>query len=242
MKRLLMLFMLLSSTVQANGIATWDRVILSGGLHIMMGFAPPELKEADILNIFIEGDGQPGIALKMAQDVGGDTVYIARPCQYLPTGRFNACTREVWSSHRYSQDVVDSMDLAITAMKKRFNASQVRLVGYSGGGAVASIIASKRSDVALLLTVAGNMDHKQWSDYNGSEPLTGSLNPIDFSLALQSVPQIHLMGELDDIVPGSVLMSYLSKLTMREQVKSYIISGADHTCCWSVAVATLLSR
>lgn len=240
MKTFMLLFVL-SFSVQANEISTWNRLILSGGSHIMIGFAPPELKQAEILNIFIEGDGEPGVALKLAQETGGDSVYIGRPCQYLKATRFNSCNRELWTSHRYSQAVVDSMDMAISIMKQQYQASQIRLVGYSGGGAIASIIASKRSDVALLVTVAGNLDHKWWSEFNDSAPLSGSLNPVDYSSALEAVPQIHLIGDHDFVVPGSVLMSYLSKFKSREKVKSYLVGGADHTCCWSVAIAAVLT-
>jgi pimeloyl-ACP methyl ester carboxylesterase len=134
------------------------------------------------------------------------------------------------------------MDIAISEMKKQYQASQVRLVGYSGGGAIASIIASKRSDVALLVTVAGNLDHKWWTQFNEIDPLNGSLNPIDYSTALESVPQVHLTGDHDFVVPGSVLMSYLSKFKTRDNVKSYLVGGADHTCCWSMAVAAVLTE
>lgn len=238
--KIFMLVFVLSFSVQANDISSWKRQILTGGSHIMMGFAPPELKQAQILNIFIEGDGEPGVALKLAQETGGDSVYIGRPCQYLKATRFNSCSRELWTSHRYSQAVVDSMDLAITEIKNRYQANQVRLIGYSGGGAIASIIASKRGDVALLVTVAGNLDHEWWAEFNDAAPLTGSLNPIDYSAALQNVPQVHLTGDHDSVVPGSVLMSYLAKFKTRDKVKSYLVGGADHTCCWSMAVAAVL--
>lgn len=238
--KMFILMYVLSFAVHANDVKSWNRMILSGGAHMMMGFYPPELEQADILNIFIEGDGAPGVALLLAQETGGDSVYIGRPCQYLKPGRYHSCNRELWTTHRYSQSVVDSMDIAIDAVKKQFNAQQIRLVGFSGGGAVASLIASKRSDVALLVTVAGNMDHTQWTNFNDSEPLHGSLNPADYSLALASVEQIHLTGEKDFVVPGSILMSYLSKFSQRDKIKSYLVGGADHTCCWSTALAVVL--
>lgn len=234
------LFLLISTSVFAEANQSWSRVILAGGQHVMMGFAPPELSETDTLNIFIEGDGSPGVALEMAQEVGGNSVYIARPCQYMMGNRMNTCNKALWTSHRYSQAVVDSMDRAVTAMKLRFHAKKVRLIGYSGGGAVASIIASKRPDVDLLVTVAGNLDHKQWTQFNHSEPLSGSLNPADYGDSLSKVAQVHLVGERDDVVPGSVLTSYLGQLKDLDNVRSYIIQGADHTCCWSVAVASVL--
>ena len=93
----------------------------------------------------------------------------------------------------------------------------------------------------LLVTVAGNLDHKRWTDFNEIDPLIGSLNPVDYSKALESVPQIHLIGERDHVVPGSVLTSYLSRLKSLDNVQSYILVGADHTCCWSLALASVLN-
>jgi hypothetical protein len=240
MRLFAILFFLITTSTFADTEQRWSRIVLAGGQHLMMGFAPPQLSEADTLNIFIEGDGRPGVALTMAQEVGGNSVYIARPCQYMVGTRMNTCNKALWTSHRYSQAVIDSMDRAVTAMKLRFHAKHVRLIGYSGGGAVASIIASKRDDVDLLVTVAGNLDHKQWTQFNHSEPLIGSLNPVDYGDSLSKVSQIHLVGERDDVVPGSVLTSYLGQLKDLDNVKSYIVQGADHTCCWSMAVASIL--
>ena len=238
--KLFIVLLLFVSPVKAQDPAQWKRMLFTGGNHVIMGFAPPTLYFTDTLNIFIEGDGRPGIALELARNTGGNSVYLARPCQYLEGSRFNSCGKAVWTSHRYSQTVIDSMDRAITAMKLRYRAKTVRLIGFSGGGAVASIIATKRQDVELLVTVAGNLDHKRWTDYNASQPLVGSLNPVDFSKALEAIPQIHLIGERDDVVPGSVLMSYLSRLEKLDKVTSRIIVGANHTCCWSMALAAVL--
>lgn len=241
MKLFMLLYAAFIFSVQADEDAVpWSRIYLSGGSHFIMGFAPPGLRRADTLNIFIEGDGKPGIALKLAHDIGGNSVYLGRPCQYMIGNRQNSCNKQMWTSHRYSRSVVHSMSRAITAMKLRFNAERVRLIGFSGGGTIASIIAAQRHDVELLVTVAGNLDHRRWTDFNRIAPLYGSLNPVDYSKALEQVPQIHLIGERDHVVPGSVLMSYLSRLKSLDNVQSHIIVGADHTCCWSLALASVL--
>jgi pimeloyl-ACP methyl ester carboxylesterase len=94
--------------------------------------------------------------------------------------------------------------------------------------------------MALLVTVAGNLDHRRWTEYNQIQPLSGSLNPVDYTHALEQVPQVHLIGDRDNVVPGSVLASYLAKLNDLDHVQSYIVTGADHTCCWDVALASAL--
>lgn len=238
------LFVLLVGLVVLPGIVqadnAWSRIILPGGTYTMMGFAPPELKAADTLNIFIEGDGRPGVALELAKSIGGNSVYLARPCQFMVGSWTSSCNKALWTSNRYSSQVVRSMNRAITALKLRYRAKQVRLIGFSGGGTIASIIAAHRKDMALLVTVAGNLDHRRWTEYNQIKPLSGSLNPVDYSEALEQVPQIHLIGDRDNVVPGSVLASYLAKLNDLDRVQSYIVTGADHTCCWDVALASAL--
>ena len=114
------LFILLLTVVfsaQAEGIVPWNRIVLAGGSHLMTGFVPPQLKAADTLNIFIEAAGNPGVVPKLAQDIGGNSVYIARPCQYMMGNSMDSCTRALWTSARYSQSVVDSMNRPISAMK-----------------------------------------------------------------------------------------------------------------------------
>lgn len=241
MKMLMVILLSIYSSL-AYSSDTWNRVILSNGPHMLMGFTPENLQQTDTLNIFIEGDGKPGVALSLAKSIGGNSVYIARPCQYFQAFRYNSCSKELWTSHRFSQSVIESMNHAISVLKIRYKAKNVRLIGFSGGGAVASIIASKRSDIALLVTVAGNLDHKRWTDFNHSEPLSGSLNPIDFTKELAKIPQIHLVGDKDDVVPSSVLTSYLARLKQLDNVHIYVVPEADHTCCWTVALADALVR
>jgi hypothetical protein len=237
MKLLAVVLFLFSSFSYAEN-AAWQRVILKGGSLPVVAFFPSNLTEANTLNVFIEGDGRPGIALDMAQNTGGNSIYIARPCQFLRIAG-KGCNKAIWTSHRYSSEVIRSMTRALNVLKIRFKAHDIRLVGYSGGGAVASIIAAQREDVKLLITVAGNLDHHQWTEYNQIAPLSGSLNPIDYQERLEQVRQIHLVGERDQTVPGSVLMSYLNHMKDLDNVQSYLVSGADHTCCWNVVMASL---
>jgi len=237
MKLFAVLFFLFSSVSYAED-SSWQRVILKGGSLPVVAFFPSNLTETDTLNVFIEGDGRPGIALDMAQNAGHNSIYIARPCQFLRIAG-QGCNKAIWTSHRYSSEVVRSMTRALNVLMIRFKANDVRLVGYSGGGAIASILAAQRDDVKLLITVAGNLDHHQWTEYNQIAPLSGSLNPIDYQERLAQIPQIHLVGERDQTVPGSVLMSYLNHMEVLDNVQSYLVSGADHTCCWNVVMASL---
>jgi pimeloyl-ACP methyl ester carboxylesterase len=239
MKLFAVCFFFFSSAIYAENI-TWQRIILKGGSLPVVVFYPSSLVHTETLNVFIEGDGSPGIALDMAQKIQKNSVYIARPCQFLRIG-LQACNKEVWTSHRFSSEVIRSMARALDVVKIRFEANDIRLIGYSGGGAVASILAAQRKDVKLLITVAGNLDHHQWTEYNQIEALTGSLNPINYKEQLKNIPQIHLVGDRDHTVPGSVLSSYLRHIQDLTNVQSYIINGADHTCCWNNVMASLFN-
>jgi esterase/lipase len=46
------------------------------------------------------------------------------------------------------------MDAAVTALKRASGASRLRLVGYSGGGVMAMLLAARRDDVAQVVTIA----------------------------------------------------------------------------------------
>lgn len=77
-----------------------------------------------------------------------------------------------------------------------------------------------------------NLNHAAWTSYHGVTTLSGSLNPADFATRLQSVPQIHFVGEKDDIIPESIARDYRSKMTDPSLTKIAVIPGYDHHCCW----------
>lgn len=214
--------------------------------------------EASILHVYIEGDGrafltrtrpsadptprQP-VALELAlRDPAPSVVYLARPCQYLPSERRHGCSSQYWTTARYADPIVCAMNHAIDTVVKRAGASAVGLVGYSGGGTVAALIAARRNDVAWLVTVAANLDHAAWTGAHGVTPLAGSLNPVDFAERLRDLPQLHLRGGRDGIVPASVTESYLAKLGHPPAARVETYADFDHDCCWPEIWPRPLSR
>ena len=119
-----------------------------------------------------------------------------------------------------------------TINQKTFPYTKIGLVGYSGGGAIAALIAARRPNVAWLVTVAANLDHKYWTNLHNLTPLSGSLNPADYAARLQSLPQLHLVGGKDTIVPPQVSQSYVNKFTDTSHIKVRRMTGFDHECCW----------
>jgi pimeloyl-ACP methyl ester carboxylesterase len=207
-------------------------------------FAAPA---ARTLTVYIEGDGsgwqfgvqQPdptpesptALALAAADDAS-NRLYLARPCQYEPAPVPARCHPAFWSTHRYAEEVIAAMSAAIDQAARTLGQPRIRLVGFSGGGPTAALIAARRTDVGQLVTVAGNLDHREWTRMFKVTPLDGSLYPPDYAATLQRIPQVHFSGMRDDIVPKAVLDAYVRQLPDRSRVRVVDVPRADHDCCW----------
>ena len=185
--------------------------------------------------VYLEGDGhawddrhtpstdptpREPVALQLAvQDPSPNVLYLGRPCQY-ECRNDRRCHQRYWTSHRYAEAVIDSTDEAIKGVIGE-KAGKIGLIGYSGGGAVAVLLAARRDDVDWLITIAGNLDQGAWTDYHGVSPLNGSLNPADAAEAIQRIPQVHYVGGEDNIVPESLVRGFLDR--MSDPAKSRLI-------------------
>ena len=236
---------------QASKLATdvgWQRFTLDAGVFALAAFIPANLIHADTLTIYIEGDGRAWInstwasfdptprdplALRLAlRDPSGNAVYLARPCQFVINENRRNCEAKYWTSHRFAPEVIESGNQAVNILKARYGADKIMLVGYSGGGAVAALIAARRDDVALLVTVAGNLDHVFWTASHGISPLSGSLNPADAAKNLQQVPQRHYVGARDVIIDERVARAYAARFETNNAPSIIVIPEFDHHCCW----------
>ncbi|WP_417895300.1 alpha/beta fold hydrolase [Aliarcobacter lanthieri] len=196
------------------------------------------------IKIYIEGDGlswvskniissnptpiNPVALSLMIVDESFCKIYIARPCQYINS---RSCEEKYWTNERFSKKIIDSFDEALNSIKKEFSNSNFELIGYSGGGTVATLLASKRTDISSLTTVVGNLDIQKWVKMQNITPLIGSLNPSDFIQNLENIKQHHLIGENDKIIPKEIFFSYQSRFKNRKFI-TYSIHNATHSCCW----------
>jgi pimeloyl-ACP methyl ester carboxylesterase len=204
--------------------------------------------DSDRIVVYVEGDGRAWpnrfvpsadptpldpIGLELAvRDPAPLVVYLARPCQYTVSRSVAGCHPRYWATHRYAPEVIDSIGRAIDHYKTVLGAREVELVGYSGGGAVAALVAAHRDDVVSLTTVAATVDHAAWTAHHDLTPLRGSLNPADFAARLQGVPQIHLVGEDDWVVPGLVTRAFLARMIDRSRARLVVIEDFGHRCYW----------
>jgi dienelactone hydrolase len=226
----------------------WEAGILASGHFNFVAYAPRQIRSADTLTVYIEGDGfawvtgaRPSndptprnpLALRLAlAQPFGNAAYLARPCQYVGTGASH-CEQRYWTGSRFSAEVVHAQSLALDILKRRFGAQRLTLVGYSGGGAVAALLAARRSDVERLITVAGNLDHRAWTAYHRIRPLTGSLDPVDESNALRRVRQWHFAGGKDTVIPPGLVQEFAQRFPAYARPVVHIEPDFDHSCCWA---------
>lgn len=226
----------------------WQALRLSTPRFVLAAYQPITRMPSDSLAIYIEGDGlawlsrsQPSgdptplnpIALGMAVQHGtGAAAYLARPCQYVDGQDARGCATAYWTERRFAPEVIEATSLAIDQLKQAAGARQLVLVGYSGGGAVAALVAARRKDVRQLVTVAGNLDHLTWTRLHQVPALTGSLNPADDWVALQTLDQLHWVGQKDSNVSIEVAKAYQARFPPDRQPVVRELPDIDHSCCW----------
>ena len=201
------------------------------------------------LRIYLEGDGKSWVTryrpslnptahnpvaleLALSDQQAGNVIYLGRPCHYRPTGLDKNCEIKYWTRESYSQVVVDNLAEAITALKQQYGVAKIELVGFSGGGALALLLAAQRDDVISVRTVAANIDVAAFIDYHNVSPMSGSLNPVNFATQLASIPQLHFSGEDDRVVPKKIAESYLSQLPNQHCGQLISLAGFSHQQGW----------
>ena len=210
-------------------------------------------------NVYIEGDGlawvsktrrsldptpKNPVSLSLAsRDDAKNVIYLARPCQYSKLiDNTKPCPAAYWTNKRYAPEVLSAYNEALDNIRTHHNVKSFNLVGFSGGGTVAALLAASRSDIASLRTVAGNLDHAAHSRYHNVSKLNGSLNPPDYAARLRDVPQIHYVGAQDSIVPSAILHSYMQALGDTSCVRYDLVQGASHSDGWSDKWPALLAE
>jgi pimeloyl-ACP methyl ester carboxylesterase len=121
----------------------------------------------------------------------------------------------------------------MTAALRRFidenGYRDVVLIGYSGGGVLAWLIAERLEQVRLLVTIAANLDIDAWTRLHHYTPLDDSLNPAALPPLPPRIRQLHLVGTRDNNVPPSLV-----RAAVQGAGEPAIVAAkpADHRCCW----------
>lgn len=168
--------------------------------------------------IYLEGDGyifysdptpmNPMLIRLASLDHRPNVIYIARPCQYAIENNTGVCNSSYWTTKRMSEDSVNAMNEVINKITHN---KPINLIGFSGGGGMAALIAARNPKVQSIITIAGNLDHIAFNNYHRSMQMTESLNPIDYADKIRLIPQLHLSGANDRAVPPFIAEAFVKK-------------------------------
>lgn len=230
-------------------------VSFSGKYFDMVGY---ERGAGATLYVYIEGDGKAWvtrsrpsvdptptnpIGLRLASvDTHEAVFYLPRPCQYVEGEHRRNCAIPFWTSARFSEPVVSEMNAFLDQAKARAKATRLKLLGYSGGGCIALLLAERRNDVDVVVTVAGNVDPAFWTRWHNVSPLRDSLNPLDRAAALQQVQQLHIVSDEDSIMPPEIVRHFVANLPSSKQVEIVQVNDIAHTGDWQDVVPGILLR
>ena len=252
---LCLVFLLLSCSADSRHI--WQRLVIEGqdsGFtprnfqqtpYHLAGFLKAQGSSGTDLVVYIEGDGRAVSRGRVAFDPSPQTplafdlakldpapfiLYLARIGQYQPA-QTGANYKAFWSNKRLAPEAVTAANLAIDKIKEEFNIKYIHLVGYSGGGGLAVLLAESRYDVKSLVTVAGLLDTKWWVEANSYLPLAGSLNPAAMVDKITNLPQLHFYGQKDKIIQPELSLHF-SKLAPFTHLRRIAVE-TDHWHNWT---------
>ena len=197
--------------------------------------------DSELLHIYLDGDGRPvdparltpsvdptpndALVLELMKRDPARSVYLGRPCYFRPD--LPPCQSELWTTARYGARVIEVLCAAVQQLAAEAG-RPVALFGFSGGGALAVLVASCAESVTSVITINGNLDTVLWARLRGFLPLEGSLNPVDVGLPGRVTTRVYLVGENDPVVPPSVSSSFSASVPGR----MVTLPEFTHTCCW----------
>lgn len=210
----------------------------SGFLHRVWHSNDSDSESA--LHVYLHGDGQPWLGPKKIAAVptsnhqvefslwradSVESFFIGRPC-YFDTSD-TRCTPLYWTSGRYSIEVRDSLISVLTKIYHDSGKRDIVVIGYSGGGTLAALVANELEFVSELVTIASPLDVHEWTRSHGYSPLSESLSPLDIDIRA-NLKQLHFIGGKDENVTYKSNDSFYNK----NNIEPVIEGDFGHVCCW----------
>lgn len=205
------------------------------------------------VRVYLDGDGTPWLhgrevaadptprrhlALALMARDPGDVLLVGRPC-YHGLAAAPGCESALWTDARYGETVVESLTAAVERVLACCDGASVTLVGYSGGGVLAVLIAERLPRVQRVVTIAANLNVADWVSLHGYRPLAGSLDPAARPAPGRLFAEVHLVGERDRNVPPAIAEAYART---RSGVRVERFETFDHVCCWAEQWPEQLTR
>ncbi len=199
--------------------------------------------KGDVLHVYLDGDGTPWVnnrwvsedptpknpmLLRLMSLDPAPTAYLGRPC-YHGFSDTVPCEPSLWTDKRYSTIVVKTMAVALEQILKLVRTKTVVLIGYSGGGTLAMLLAPQIQNLGGIVTIAGNLDIETWSSLHSYAPLLGSMNPAQQHPLDPKLFQLHLAGGKDQNVPVNLIQP---TVFLQYSAELIVIPEFDHICCW----------
>ncbi len=235
--------------------AHFDRRLLMGGQFQHVVYSKPSTaNQFTRLHVYLHGDGTPWLGkgqpafdptprnpltLKLMALDRTPSLYLGRPCYDGLAATDPSCHPWYWTHARYAEAVVDSLAQVLSQWIEKHPYKRITLIGYSGGGSLALLLAQRIAQVDTLVTLAANLDIDRWADAHGYTRMRASLNPSRSASLRNGLRQYHWVGEQDQNVTPDLLESALAR---QPNARLTILPALDHDCCWEARWPTLLAE
>ncbi len=190
------------------------------------------------IKIYIEGDGHafnshglptsdPSPKGEMMRELAyGDNslnvVYMGRVCQYQKSAR---CDKKYWTDARFAPEVIKAHYQVI---KQIARGRPIILIGFSGGAQIAGLLAATTDlRIKKVITIAGNLDHKAWTDWQKLPSLKASLNLANYRDKFKNIPQFHYSGGKDKVIPPLLTYRFVDNNEL-----IFKVENAEHNRGW----------
>ena len=221
------------------------------GTHFDHAIYIKGVEAAGILHVYIEGDGSPlvhgvasadptprrPLALHLLAKGPAPGLLLGRPC-YHGLDDQAACASSLWTDGRYGEDVLASMEAALSRLLADQPRAAIGWIGYSGGGTLAALLAPRFAESRFLVTLAANLDTHGWAASQRIALSSDTANPADGPPLPPSIRQRHFAGSEDTVVPSAFTARGAAGLGGALT----LIQGYGHVCCWLNAWPALLAE